>query len=331
MLKRVTTLMSLIILTLSTSAQKPTLSFNEDGKFKIIQITDTHFIYGNPKSDVALELLNEIVEVEKPDLILFTGDMVWQNKDTKRALDTLFEPVIKREIPWAYVFGNHDDEAELTRQMLMEHVVTKPYCLAEEGDSDLTGVGNYVLEIESSDGGKIAYTLFCMDSNAYSTLEGVGTYGWFALDQVEWYTNKSNAYREANGGEPIPALSFFHIPLPEYGYMSDGGEFHGTKQEDECSPKINTGMFAAMRLAGNMVGTFVGHDHDNDYIGTWYEIALAYGRYSGGDTVYNNLGKNGCRVIEITEGVREFTTYLRLLGGEVKDKVHYPTSFKEQF
>ena len=29
-------------------AQKPNLKFNKDGKFKIVQITDVHYIHGNP-------------------------------------------------------------------------------------------------------------------------------------------------------------------------------------------------------------------------------------------------------------------------------------------
>ena len=45
----------------------------------------------------------------------------------------------------------------------------------------------------------------------------------------------------------------------------------------------------------------VGHDHDDDYAVMWHGVLLAYGRYTGGDTVYNNL-PNGARVIELTEG-----------------------------
>ena len=34
--------------------QKPVLKFNKDGKFKIVQFTDVHYIHGNPKSAVSL-------------------------------------------------------------------------------------------------------------------------------------------------------------------------------------------------------------------------------------------------------------------------------------
>lgn len=308
-------------------AQKPFLRFNDNGKFKIIQITDTHFVIDNPKSDVVISLLNEVISQENPDLMIFTGDMVWKNEDTKKALDSLFTPVIVNKIPWAYVFGNHDDEAEMSREDIMNHITQKPYCLATHGDKALSGVGNYTLEIKNRENDKVSSVLYCLDSHAYPNLKNLGTYDWFRRDQIEWYSKESQAYTLANNGVPLPSLAFFHIPLYEYKEMTNNPEnYIGIRKEEECNGKLNTGMFAAMRIAGDIMGTFVGHDHDNDYIGTWYDVALAYGRYSGGKTVYNNLGNNGCRVIELTEGERTFSSYIYLLGGETKDYFSFPLS-----
>ena len=53
---------------------------------------------------------------------------------------------------------------------------------------------------------------------------------------------------------------------------------------------------------------------------------IAYGRYTGGDTVYNNLS-NGARVIEMTEGSTNFRTWIRLKDGEVINTVNYPSDF----
>lgn len=41
-------------------------------------------------------------------------------------------------------------------------------------------------------------------------------------------------------------------------------------------------MFANMLECGDVMGVFAGHDHVNDYIATLYNIALGYGRASGG-------------------------------------------------
>lgn len=77
---------------------------------------------------------------------------------------------------------------------------------------------------------------------------------------------------------------------------------------------------------GDILGVFVGHDHDDDYAVFWKGILLAYGRYTGGDTVYNNLS-NGARVIEMTEGEKNFKTWIRLKGGEIVNSINYPADF----
>ena len=68
-----------------------------------------------------------------------------------------------------------------------------------------------------------------------------------------------------------------------------------------------------MKEAGDVMGMFVGHDHDNDYDVMWKGILLAYGRFTGGNTEDNHLS-NGARVIVMKEGARTFTTWIRLKG-----------------
>jgi len=317
-----------VLFSFSINAQKQSLKFNSNGKFKIIQITDVHYQKNNPESVVAIKLLNEVLDAEKPDLVVFTGDIIY-SKPVKEGLDDVFNTVIKRKIPWAYVFGNHDHEQGMNLQEIMDFVTPKPYCLAQAGDKSLKGVGNYILEVKGSDNDSIKSVLYFFDSGAYTPIKGLGTYDWFAFNQIEWYKKESAAYTKENKGNPYPALAFFHIPLAEYPLMKAEkyDQLIGSKDEKECNGKLNTGMFAAMREAGDVMGTFVGHDHDNDYIGDYYGIYLAYGRFSGGNTEYNNLGKNGCRVIELQEGQRTFSTYIRLLGGEKLYPVEYPATF----
>lgn len=309
-------------------AQRKSLSFDGNGNFKIVQFTDVHYKQGVPESKAAIDLINEVLDAENPDLVVFTGDIIW-SKPVYAGLDEVFAPVIERRIPWAYVFGNHDDEFDVSREDLMEYAMRKPYCVALRGDKSIKGIGNYILEVKDTYNRHIKALLYFMDSGSYSRIKGVGAYDWFDRSQIDWYRKQSKAYASKNGGTSYPGLAFFHIPLAEYAYMkAEKGEgIIGHKDETECPGKLNTGMFAAMRESGDVMGTFVGHDHDNDYIGTYYGIVLAYGRYSGGKTVYNNLGSNGCRVIELTQDKREFTSYIRLLGGEKLFPVKYPDTF----
>jgi hypothetical protein len=73
-------------------------------------------------------------------------------------------------------------------------------------------------------------------------------------------------------------------------------------------------MFHAMIESGDVMGVFVGHDHDNDYIGQEYGIALAYGRVSGYDA-YGDL-ERGARIIELQEGKRQFDTWIATPSGK---------------
>jgi len=81
-----------------------------------------------------------------------------------------------------------------------------------------------------------------------------------------------------------------------------------------------------MKEGGDVMGIFVGHDHDNDYSVMWHNILLAYGRFSGGNTEYNHL-PNGARIIVLKEGERSFDTYIRLRSGEVVNRSKYPDSY----
>lgn len=61
------------------------------------------------------------------------------------------QPVIDRQIPWALVFGNHDDQDDYSRAELMNAASHMPYSLSRAGPADVDGVGNYLLKIYSGD------------------------------------------------------------------------------------------------------------------------------------------------------------------------------------
>lgn len=303
------------------------LKFKADNTFKIVQFTDIHLCPSNPETQVAIRMINEVLDAEKPDLVVLTGDVVTESP-AKTGWDMVTEPMIRRSIPFAVNFGNHDDENDLNRAALVKLVSTYTGCLFTDEAESVKGFGNYALPVQSSAGTHTAAVLYCMDSNAYSTLKGVKGYGWFGHDQVDWYLRQSHAFTKGNKGKPLPALAFFHIPLPEYN-QAYNAMATGTRLEAECNPQINTGMFTAMLDAGDVLGTFVGHDHDNDYIANLHGIALTYGRFSGGKTTYTNL-ENGARVIVLKEGERSFDTWIRLKENRVIQQVSFPKDLRKK-
>ena len=304
------------------------LKFSEDKKFKIVQFTDVHWKADSIASEEAGERMSEVLDAEKPDLVIFTGDVIF-GKPADKSMRCALEPTIKRGIPFAVTFGNHDDELGMSRKELYDFIKDMPGNLTSTVEG-LSGVTNFILPVKASDGSQDAALLYVFDSHSYATLKGIKGYGWIKHDQVQWYIDESKKFTEANGGTPLTALSFFHIPLPEFheAVQNEGSFLIGTRKEKACAPEINTGLFAAMKEAGEVLGVFVGHDHVNDYAVSWKGIMLCYGRFTGGKTVYHDMpGGNGARIIELTEGVRQFRSWIRLKDGQVINEFTYPSEW----
>lgn len=104
------------------------LRVGKNGKFKIVQISDTHMVTGVgvckdavdahgknlPESEadpLTVNFIGNILDVEEPDLVALTGDQLHHdNPDSQTALFKVVDPIIQRSIPFAAVFGNHDSE-----------------------------------------------------------------------------------------------------------------------------------------------------------------------------------------------------------------------------
>lgn len=297
---------------------KQPLTFREDGTFLIVQFTDIHWNQGEPADLRSRALMEQVVAAERPDLIVYTGDVIDGSKckDPGRSFRDAVTVAERNRIPWAAVFGNHDAEGTMTREQLMQVQLEHEYCVAEPSAPEITGFGNYVVEVKDGER-RTAAALYFLDSGSYAPLSHAGTYDWIRRDQIAWYESRSRALTAQNGGQPLPALAFFHIPLPEYDEVWNRQVCYGNKFENVCCPKINTGLFAAMVEMGDVMGTFAGHDHVNDYWGELYGIRLCYGRATG----YNTYGRKGfargARVIRLKRGERGFDTWLRLDDGTV--------------
>jgi calcineurin-like phosphoesterase family protein len=294
-----------------------TLKFRDDKTFTIVQFTDTHWHNGEPPDGQTQELMEMVLDQVKPDLVALTGDILSGGnciapRESLRQVVTIFE---ERAIPWAFAIGNHDCEGSVSREELMEFMVSFSMNLSEPGPSDISGVGNYVLRVQSSNDENTAALLYFLDSGREAPTD-IGGYDWIRRDQIEWYINKSTSLTH-EVGKPLPALAFFHIPIPEYDEVWDHHTCYGVKYEAVCCPKVNTGLFAAMHEMGDIIGVFVGHEHINDYDGDLYGVRLCYGRGTGFHTYGKEGFLHGARIIQLIEGEREFKTWLHLEDGSV--------------
>jgi len=311
---------------------KKKLSFNPDGKLKIVQFTDIHAVRKAGETNHAYDIMNKVLDIEKPDFVIYTGDVVTDDNPAP-----LWEQVTslayERNIPFAVVFGNHDSERDTPRDKLYDIVVGLKGCLntpKTESVDKLFGYTNQVIPVFKSDGSdEKAFLFYLFDSNALSDLPGAShREDWIRSNQVEWYVDQSKHFTEGNGGIPYPALAFFHIPLIEYGttYNTPDQKSFGWRIESECCPPVNSGLFSAFMECKDVKGVFVGHDHDNDYVTYLQGIALGYGRFSGGLNTYHTLCR-GARVIELTEGKQSFETWVRLETGRFLNRITIPNSF----
>ncbi|GAA0839850.1 metallophosphoesterase family protein [Bifidobacterium pullorum subsp. gallinarum] len=303
---------------------KPILRFGDDHTFKIVQFTDIHWMNGEPEDQLSRQCMDTVLDLEQPDLVVFTGDLIYSGEvdpgsrrceDPVQAFKDVVASVESRGIRWAFVFGNHDTEGDVTREELMDVAMQHTYNCAEHGSPDIHGVGNYTLPLYSSNGDKTEAVLYFFDSGRESEHPAVPGYDWIRRDQIRWYEMASMAYSVKHGGEPLPALAFFHIPLPEYQEVWERKTCYGSKYERVCCPEVNTGLFAAMLERGDVLGTFAGHDHINDYWGELHGIRLCYGRATGYGTYGREGMLRGARVIRLHEGQRQFDTWITLADG----------------
>lgn len=299
----------MFIMGCGSEVKKPSLRFREDGKLKILQITDTHLDSADVKDNAeTYETLRAVIEQEKPDVMVLTGDIIWHYsfapwKEFADFIDSY-------HTPWCLVMGNHDHESGEPAE-IFKFLETYPYFVGSRGPEDIDGEGNYVLPVTAHDGDKPAALLYCFDSHCSSFDNTYGLYDWIHDNQIQWYRHQSASFTAANGGKPLPALAFFHIPLEEHAYaikdkfMVGGPIFD---PEDIGGKMMNSGVAVAFAECGDVKGAFVGHSHDNDFIGLFCDIAMGFGRCSG-----RRYGEDlGVRVIELYESPSaKFDTWIR--------------------
>ena len=174
----------------------------KDGKFKIMQVSDLHLSTGlgvcrepEPKDHNGgkcdadprtIEFVERVLDDEKPDFVVLSGDQV--NGDTApdvpsvsqlrhifseriltrfQALFKIVAVLIERKIPYAAIFGNHDDEGVLSRQTQMQLYESLPYSLSEAGPTNIDGIGNYYVEVLAHGNNKhSALTLYFLDTHS---------------------------------------------------------------------------------------------------------------------------------------------------------------------
>src|SRR5574344_30934 len=146
------------------NAARPVLKFQ--GKtFKIVQFTDIHWITGAEhqiKNDSTIRVMNKILDEEKPDFVVYTGDVV-VSENAYHGWDVCLAPCISRKIPYAVAFGNHDSEHGVSRSAIFDYIVRKPYNLTTNAGANVSGYGNCVRPLYNKDKKKNVWNFYLID------------------------------------------------------------------------------------------------------------------------------------------------------------------------
>lgn len=340
------------------------LRFNSDHKFKIMQIADTQEIPA--VSPDTLSLINNALDREKPDLVIFTGDQIkGYSKKFKKdpviiesTIDILVEPIAKRNIPFMVTYGNHDAQCGVDNRG--QYKFYAKYDNFISGDlRNADDVGTADIQIYSSTEDKPVFELYIIDSHGKAK-DGAG-YAPVDKEQIGWYVSRREQLKAENG-DYLPSLVFQHIPVPEFfdvikkvpkgtkgavpAYGAHENEFFvlndetiaegGFMLESPASPDVNTGEFEAMSEKGDVLGIYVGHDHNNSFVVKYKGVDLGYTQ-GAGFNVYGPGENRGVRIFELDETApREYkthtATFKELCGTKIKTPVkefiykHAPTS-----
>lgn len=332
------------------AVEKAVLHINKDGKFKILQVADLHLSTGpgicrdaepalhNGKCDAdprTLAFLAKVLDSEKPDLVVLSGDQVNGETaaDAQSAIFKFAHVFITRQIPFATIFGNHDDEGSLSREALMQLTHSLPYSLSEFGPTTVDGVGNYYIEVLARGGSThSALTLYLLDTHGYSPDERqFRGYDWLKKNQIDWFRTTSSTLKNSPAHLGYKHhhmdMAFIHIPLPEYRLTENIVSSTGSQRENPTAPGFNSGFKDAL-VAEGIMAVSCGHDHVNDYCSLsrsaegkpelWmcYAGGSGFGGYGGYGGYHRRL-----RVFDFDMNEARIVTWKRIEYGETEKQL----------
>lgn len=242
--------------------------------------------------------IRSLITQAKPDLIFITGDIVYGSFDDSGAVMKDFCNFMDSfEIPWAPVFGNHDNESKMGVKWQCEQFEKSKYCLFKRGE--VSGNGNYTVGIKAGD--ELIRALHMIDSNGCADgedAEVIKTAGIFS-DQMELISENSRLIEKAFG-KKIPAFMAFHIPVKEFedaeiynAYKNEEREFYtigvdveakngdfGFKFEEYNPIKTDFDFLSRIKECG-IDGVFAGHCHSICTVMEYEKIKWVLGLKTG--------------------------------------------------
>ena len=167
--------------------------------------------------------IKSFVRTYQPDLLFVTGDLFTGEKESREnliAFAVQFFDDLKR--PWIYVFGNHDPEGGVSRELIWQIFKDSEWGIL--GFHRLTEESvkyDFQVDLKRDRAAKPLWEIYAFDSGSEKGNKSIKT------DQVQWFIKRSELSKKTYR-EIIPAVSIFHIPLLQYQMLWDDPDLRKT-------------------------------------------------------------------------------------------------------
>lgn len=245
------------------------LTVDKKSDFKILNLTDLQLSEGMSQKRInrTYELVRQLVQETNPSIVTFTGDNTWlknSKKAVKRFVKEIDNICIEFDVPWAPILGNHDAESDVDGNWIFDEYLQAQNIIFNykenanrnkdlaKGPMNISGVGNYVINVKSAIDDEIFHSMIMMDTHSlgsYSTIDSVnigsekinltGLNESEKLKLNEWITKDGYIFApsedENNNGYTVVGTGYDYIKENQihwYEYMVNGlAEYTGAPVE----------------------------------------------------------------------------------------------------